>query len=505
MIAYVSSISTGTLSNGAESGDRVTLSAMYNNSNTENVMVDDLTCGSDWYFYSSSSSGTVVGTTNSRWDYIGNTYNTSGTASGTTTNNKIVINVPDGTTNVRAMLRILNDDPGNTELWALDDIQIIADYAEEPVATGRYFRTKQNGRWESVATWESATTLNGPYQPSCVIPDYLNSDTIIISNTDTVRITADLIVDQTTVSTSGKLILSNGADLTVNNQNNSTDLLISGVYEDNAYTPYGIDFINNATWKLNSGATIIKTSSSTVLEYKDNFEGGIATIPADAHWYYRYNGNGNPSTLATGMFYPNLYFENTFNTNNFSFNTSLMALTGSTGGFCTVKGNLNIGTTGIGSVTVFNNNLNSNPMLVNGNINIGLNSILTNQFCSNCGTANGFTTGNGTGFQVLGNLMVNGTLDIDSSSTGGILLFSGNAPQNITGTGTIDVWNVEIDKQANTTVSVQNDVKAKKLTNVKTGVLSIESSKNYESRKVILSTNNSKLDIKSNAAMYVNP
>jgi hypothetical protein len=101
--------------------------------------------------------------------------------------------------------------------------------------------------------------------------------------------------------------------------------------------------------------------------------------------------------------------------------------------------------------------------------------------------------------------MVNGTLDIDSSSTGGILLFSGNAPQNITGTGTIDVWNVEIDKQANTTVSVQNDVKAKKLTNVKTGVLSIESSKNYESRKVILSTNNSKLDIKSNAAMYVNP
>jgi hypothetical protein len=281
--------------------------------------------------------------------------------------------------------------------------------------------------------------------------------------------------------------------------------LISGVYEDNAYTPYGIDFINNATWKLNSGATIIKTSSSTVLEYKDNFEGGIATIPADAHWYYRYNGNGNPSTLATGMFYPNLYFENTFNTNNFSFNTSLMALTGSTGGFCTVKGNLNIGTTGIGSVTVFNNNLNSNPMLVNGNINIGLNSILTNQFCSNCGTANGFTTGNGTGFQVLENLMVNGTLDIDSSSTGGILLFSGNAPQNITGTGTIDVWNVEIDKQANTTVSVQNDVKAKKLTNVKTGVLSIESSKNYESRKVILSTNNSKLDIKSNAAMYVNP
>lgn len=104
VIAYVSSISTSVTNNGAESADYVTLSAAYNSTGTPNNMVNDITCGSDWYFYSSDISATVTGSTNQRWDFAGNLWNTTPAISGTTSKNKIVLSIPNGTTNVRAMI-----------------------------------------------------------------------------------------------------------------------------------------------------------------------------------------------------------------------------------------------------------------------------------------------------------------------------------------------------------------------------------------------------------------
>lgn len=450
VIAYISSISTSTLANGAESADFVELNVKYNSTNTVNTMVADPTCGSDLYFFSSSNGSSVAGTTNQRWDYAGNLWNTTPAVTGTTTKNKITLNIPNGTTNVRALIRLLNDDSGNSELWSVDDIQVIADYPITTTTAGRFYRSKQNGKWENISTWESSTTINGTFSPACEVPTFNNSDTIIIRNGHTVRITADQTVDQLRVLTGGNLILTNKI-LTINNQANSTDFTVDGTYEDNAETPYGIVFSTGAKWKYNTGATIIKTNSSSVVAYKDNYDNGIATIPADASWYYRYNGSGSPSTTAVDMFYPDLFFENTFNTNNFSFNSSAMSLQGGTSGFCTVKGNLNIGTTGTGSVIVFNNNLNSNPMLILGNVTIATNSTLTNEFCNNCGAAT-TSIGNGTGFEVRGNVAVAGTFDINSASTG-LLKFSGNTtPQTISGNGTIDIWDIEVNKTAGSSV-----------------------------------------------------
>ncbi|MBK6372352.1 MAG: putative Ig domain-containing protein [Saprospiraceae bacterium] len=130
---YVSSISTNMSSNNvADAEDFVRAFARYGATAASTTIVNDVTSSSDWFNASSNSqvTTTVTGTLSNseRWDYLGNMYNTSGTVTGTTTKNMIELSIPAGNEYVRLMIDILNDDGANNELWAIDDIQIIADY-----------------------------------------------------------------------------------------------------------------------------------------------------------------------------------------------------------------------------------------------------------------------------------------------------------------------------------------------------------------------------------------
>jgi hypothetical protein len=363
------------------------------------------------------------------------------------------------------LIRILNDDGGNSELWAIDDVQIIADYPTVAPTTGRYYRSRQNGKWNAISTWEVSTAASGPYTNACEFPTYSNSDSIIIMPGHTVRITANQTADQLRVASGGKLILGN-YDLTIYNAT-GTDFVVNGTFQDDANNVNGTTFNTSATWKYTDGATIIKTNTSSVNTYKDNYEGGISTIPTNADWYFRYSGVGNPTTAASGMFYPNLYFDNTFNSSNFAFNNLSMALSGGNlGSYCTVYGNLNIGTTGTGTVTVYNNNIHNQPMLVNGNITVETGSTLTTAFCPACGTPD-LSNGNGTGFEVKGNVTINGSLDINNSNVTpagiatntGILKFSGTGTQIVSGSGSsVDLWNIELNKPSQSLVSLNRNI-----------------------------------------------
>jgi len=130
---YVSSISTnGNGANGADEDDFVRAFARYGATAASTTIVNNLASSSDWFNASTNSlvSTTVTGTLSNseRWDYLGNMYNTTGTITGTTTKNIIELSIPAGNEYVRLMIDILNDDSNNRELWAIDDIQIIADY-----------------------------------------------------------------------------------------------------------------------------------------------------------------------------------------------------------------------------------------------------------------------------------------------------------------------------------------------------------------------------------------
>lgn len=94
------------------------------------------------------------------------------------------------------------------------------------------------------------------------------------------------------------------------------------------------------------------------------------------------------------MYYPNLHFENAV-TGNYNWSSSLLTLVGASD-YCRVKGNLNIGMSGIGTCTVINNNINATPMLVEGNLNINSGSTFTN---ASYNGASSSTHGNGTGLR----------------------------------------------------------------------------------------------------------
>ncbi len=136
---YVSSISSnGASNNGVESTDNVRASVAFGSTASNVEIVPDLTSDFDWYFASINgnvdATSAVSGGANQKWDYLGNEYASDGSVSGTVTKNLIEFNIPDNTEFVRLFIDILNDASDNKELWAIDDIQIIADYpTSEPV------------------------------------------------------------------------------------------------------------------------------------------------------------------------------------------------------------------------------------------------------------------------------------------------------------------------------------------------------------------------------------
>jgi hypothetical protein len=309
----------------------------------------------------------------------------------------------------------------------------VSEAVQFELTTGRFFRSVGTGDWTNSATWETATSAAGPWSPTCTYPTADNSDYIHILATHEVTADIDLTVDEVVIEFDGQLIIANNRLLEFAN-GPGTDLEILGILTDNGNGGgNGINFSNNgATWIYGTNGTIVKTGSSSVTQYRDNYEGGIASVPNTAIWRYRYTGNSSSiSVITINMFYPNLYFEST--NGAYSFSGAAEVFQGSSG-FATIKGSLFIGTTGTASVEVFNRNTNATPMQILGGIIIGGNgftgtSVLRNHQGSNIGT----------GMEVYGNLLIDnsGRLDYSdgSSAMDGVFRLHGNWINNNPGNG----------------------------------------------------------------------
>lgn len=303
-----------------------------------------------------------------------------------------------------------------------------------------YYRSVSSGLWTNPATWEMSNAEGGPYVTACEYPVDVNSLKVNILNGHTVTLeTIDVIIDWVNINTGGTLTINNTSLLTFNNGNTGgADLEVNGTLIDNASNTNGVDFVAG-TWQLGAAATIIRSNTSSASVYRDNYQGGMSTIPATANWIIRGSSSINvPFTTTGGTFYPNLTFESTSGTWNPSSATTNSRFTGSTGGFATVKGNLDIGGAGAGTVVVYSENTNATPLRVLGNLLVRTNNTLTN---------NG--NNSGTGFEVQGNVTVNGTLTITGTTgTNGLLLLSGTNPQSVSGTGTINLQDVTINNSS---------------------------------------------------------
>lgn len=301
---------------------------------------------------------------------------------------------------------------------------VITEAVQFGLATDRFFRTIATGDWTNVNTWEMATSAAGPWVPTCAYPLFDNSDYIHILNGHVVSVDQDIIVDEVVIETGGTVSINNN-QLFMFNNGTGIDLNVEGTLIDNGNgAGNGVDFTTNSgTWILAANGEIIKTGTSSVTEYRDNYEGGIATIPATATWRYRHTTNsGLVAVIAVNMFYPDLYIESTNGGHSFSNSSEVFQ---GISGFMTVKGNLYVGNTATGAVDAFNNNVNASLLQVLGDLIIGGNgSAAISKFENN---ENG---GVGTGIEVHGNLMIhsNGQLDFDdaTATTDGVFKLHGN-------------------------------------------------------------------------------
>jgi hypothetical protein len=309
----------------------------------------------------------------------------------------------------------------------------VSDAAQYAITTDRFFRTVTSGNWTDLTTWEIASSAAGPWSPACLYPTADNSDYIHILATHNIDVNQDILIDQTVVEANGTLTILTTNQLIVNN-GTGIDLEVLGTLIDNGNSGgNGINLsTNSGTWSLGANGTIIKTGSSTIAQYRDNYEGGISTIPATASWIYRHTTNSaSVSVLTVNMFYPNLYLEST--NGNHSFSNPSEVFQGISG-FMTVKGSMFIGNTGTGAVDVFHSNVHPTPAQILGDLVIGGNGN------GNTSTLNNDDNGTiGTGFEILGDLQINTNgqliLDDGTAATDGVVRLHGDWNDLNTGIG----------------------------------------------------------------------
>ena len=306
-----------------------------------------------------------------------------------------------------------------------------------------------NGNWSTVSNWEMSTDYT-TYVAACSYPRSINSSEVIIQSGT--RIVLDLTgasvvdIDHLTIQNTGTLELLPNAKLTIYDSIAGSDLIVNGTLFDRGNATNGLVLAATTSWELGANGTIIKSNDGPVDIYRQKYQGGMSTIPTSANWIYRYNSDGNPIVGTGSFFYPNLAFENT-TAGSYSWNNPTSTAFQGSASFTTVKGNFNVGVTGTSTCQVYNVNDNSQPMLLLGNLQIATGSSLNTNISTNYGT----------GFELKGNLIVDGTLRVlDATTEERVLRFTGTTNQTVSGSGTINLYKMTVNKTAGDVILSRN-------------------------------------------------
>lgn len=411
--------------------------------------IDQNSCSINMSVSATASSGTITyqwyynynRANNTTWtafaDGAGSGIFTNATISGATTNNIIITGDLGAASNVQLYCIATN---GSCNEYS---------HAAQFVATPEpYFQTKQSGDWRAASTWEmSPTGLPGTWIDACTFPWDTNSVSVVIREGHTVVVNEiaanepDVSIDQLIINEGATLNLTSTAELWISN-GAGIDFTVNGTFIDGGISnPNGVTMQSGSTWILGANGTFVKTGNTPQEHYRTNYDGGISTIPATAHWVYRRETNIFPNLLSVNMYYPNLYFENTYANNTaFLFN-------GNTG-TSIIKGNLTL--RGEYSTFVTDTNTYSSPITIYGNLQIdSLNTFRT--YVS--------TSTPGTGLDVKGNIIVNGSLLLDKDES--YLKVSDGNTQTISGNGLFYVNNFYLSKTPQTKLNLNRTLEVK--------------------------------------------
>lgn len=329
----------------------------------------------------------------------------------------------------------------------IDDVNIKANDSQN------HYRSITSGAWNVLSTWQSSPDLI-TWSAAQILPNYY-SKTITIRSGHTVTISANVRVDETTIANGGTVNY-NSRVLTINN-GTGVDLQVNGTFTDGSSS--SAVWLAGATWALGASGTYVKTENTNAVNWQNNYQGGIATIPATASWVLNKTPSSvtAPSLTTLNMVYPNLTI---MNTSGGLWTTSIAStFTGSTAS-ATIKGNFDIGgvlAPLLGTVDFLNDNSFATPVQVQGNILIR----------GGCNLRNF-----GTGFEIFGNMTVNGSTSYGTSNARKYRFSGGNA-QSIAGSApltSLQIFQLEMNKSANS-LTLLKSIKVDNNLNLITGII----------------------------------
>jgi hypothetical protein len=292
------------------------------------------------------------------------------------------------------------------------------------------YQSFASGAWNATTSWSrwnGASWVN----PAPSVPTSTDGVITILTG-HTIQITAAVSLDQVVINNGGTINWTGGTFAIVNGA--GVDLQIDGTFWDNRGSAAVSATFTASTWQMGANGTLVRSAGNSSNNWQNAYQGGIATIPSTSNWILRKTGAQNPvlssTTPASGSVYPNLTLEN---------NTATAWATASFSGTTApqiIKGNLDIGGsgTGTGAITFGNTNTNATPTTVTGDMTIRTGHTYQN---------------NGTGISLAGNLTVNGTLSYLGGAGLSAMTFTGANAQSISGTGTLGIYTLTLNKSAN--------------------------------------------------------
>ncbi len=329
----------------------------------------------------------------------------------------------------------------------IDDVNIKANDSQN------HYRSITSGAWNVLSTWQSSPDLI-TWSAAQILPNYY-SKTITVRSGHTVTIAANVRIDETTIANGGTVNY-NSRLLTINN-GTGVDLQVNGTFTDGSSTSAA--WLAGATWALGASGTYVKTENTNAVNWQNNYQGGINTIPSTASWVLNKTPSSvtTPSLTTLNMFYPNLTI---MNTSGGVWTTGIGSVfTGSTA-TATIKGNLDIGgvlAPLLGTVDFLNDNSFATPIQVQGNVLIR----------GGCNLRNF-----GTGFEIFGNMTVNGSTSYGAANARKYR-FSGSNAQSISGTAplsSLQIFQLEMNKSSNS-LTLLKSVKVDNNLNLISGII----------------------------------
>ncbi len=322
---------------------------------------------------------------------------------------------------------------------AIDNIVVSAD----PLTPPQYFRSIASGNWNSLSTWESS--LDGITWAGATAPPTTGDLSVIIQAPHVVNTSGinNLVIDELTINSGAMFWNAWGTALAIEDGPSAADLQVNGSFLDSSNV--SVVWVNTARWQLGATGTYIKTYNTNSTSWQLKYYNGIATIPATSNWICRKAAGSNVepriSTTNGGppnpqAVYGNLYIEN----NSGSWNSNNLCKFSGSNNVPLIKGNLYVGGNGSGNVSFLYSNTYSSALKVVGDIVIVSGSTLRNE---------------GTGVEVQGNMICNGTHSYGSSTS--YLLFSGSNIQTVSGIGSISVYRMDVNKTSND-LSLSNSI-----------------------------------------------